>query len=448
VVFAAALRWHGLDFFPLEQDELYTLRDARHLHASLRPLYFVLQRVLLSVHEPTPLFLRLPAWLFGIGGVWVTWLLARSQFGSTAGLVAAVMVAISPWHLYASQFARYWSLLYLLAATTYLLLLRARASQRRRTYALTCLVMLLGSFTHPTFMFPLVGVIAALHTVWGRGGVRLHWPSRRAWAFLWAPYIAVVFGSYLLLQVAAPDAGLIAPSGRGLAATLRIVPAMIQSLSPGVAVAVVVVATYLAFGGTENAERTWGTMTLFGCSTTVLGLLLVGFRTEVYADYAMSMLPLVFVTVGAAAAYLHRSLGSSGAWVAGAATAVVAAGVSPGTVSHLIDGSRFDYRPAYRHIAAVDPDLLVLTWPVALQAYYRPGLRVRELTLDADALDRILATEKDFWAVVSVKRYGITGDLQGVDTGWLPEHCRLVNSHMRPRFDYRIYRVDLYRCGM
>ncbi|MEE9269286.1 MAG: hypothetical protein V3V49_03410, partial [Candidatus Krumholzibacteria bacterium] len=88
-----------------------------------------------------------------------------------------------------------------------------------------------------------------------------------------------------------------------------------------------------------------------------------------------------------------------------------------------------------------------MTWPTVLLEYYSPGLRVRELTLDANALDRALAREGDFWAVASVKRNGITGDLPGADTGWLAEHCRLAHSHMKPRFDYRIYRVDLYRCG-
>ena len=440
---AAGLRWYGLDFFSLEQDELYTLRDARELRANVRPLYYIVQHVLLLVHEPTPLFLRLPAWSFGVVGVWVTWMLARWQFGSTAGSVAAFMVAISPWHLYASQAARYWSLVYLLAAATYLLILRAHARERPVAYALAALVMLLGTFTHPTFVFPVVGAAAALYLPLGKWRAHLRRPSRRALRYLWGPYLAVLFGGYLLLKTLAPEASLMNLSGRGLSAIIRVVPAMVQSLSPGITVAAIVGGLYLFFGRAEQQHRTWGAMTLLGCGAAIVGLLLAGFQTDVYAYYATAMLPLVFVTVGAAAEYLHRS---SGGWVAAAATAVVAAGVLPGTVSHVVDGSRFDYRPAYRHIAAVNPDLLVLTWPIALQRYYSPGLRVRQLTLDANVLDSTLASESDFWAVASVKRYGITGDLRGADTRWLPQHCRLAHSHMKPRFDYRIYRVDLYRC--
>ena len=70
----------------------------------------MMQHLLLKVIPPTALTLRLPAFLFGVLGVWATWRLARRAFGTTAGLVAAALVALSPWHLYASQFARYWTL--------------------------------------------------------------------------------------------------------------------------------------------------------------------------------------------------------------------------------------------------------------------------------------------------------------------------------------------------
>jgi predicted membrane-bound mannosyltransferase len=112
---ATLLRLHGLATWPLEQDELYTIRDAVAFGQQinwLRPFYFFLQQLLLQLLPPTPLFLRMPPFLFGVLGVWLTWVLGRKVFGTTAGLVAAFMVAISPWHLYASQFARYWTLVY------------------------------------------------------------------------------------------------------------------------------------------------------------------------------------------------------------------------------------------------------------------------------------------------------------------------------------------------
>ena len=71
VVLAAALRLWGLPSWEWDGDELYTIRDARDLGASAvrtgapgiaaRPIYYLIQFLLLKVFPETPFFLRLPA---------------------------------------------------------------------------------------------------------------------------------------------------------------------------------------------------------------------------------------------------------------------------------------------------------------------------------------------------------------------------------------------------
>src|SRR6185437_5771802 len=135
------------------------------------------------------------------------------------------------------------------------------------------------------------------------------------------------------------------------------------------------------------------------------------------------------------------------AWQAATVLALILAGSAASVVSYFSDGMRFDYRPAYARIARDSSHLAVLGWPAILQEHYAPAMKRYELRPNRAYLDRVLATEHDVWAVVSVKRYGIASDEGGVTEQWVAQHCRIVARYERPRFDFRMYRVELLRCA-
>src|SRR5205823_6641039 len=246
VALALLLRLRGLITFPLEQDELYTVQEATQLFRTTlkpgisgRPLYYLLEHVLLAAGPATPLLLRLPPLLFGLAGVWATWRLGARLFGVTAGWVAGLLVAISPWHLYMSGFARYWSLVYLLVTLLFLCLAVAASTDRSRDYAGAAATGILGSLTHPTFLFA------------------------------------------------------------GLGAALRLLPAMVQWTTPTVCAAGGMGALLLLALRERPAWRRFGAMALVGIASTTVLLFVLATRTDVYADYGIAMLPLVFVASGA-----------------------------------------------------------------------------------------------------------------------------------------------------
>src|SRR5437016_2317951 len=109
----------------------------------------------------------------------------RRALGSMAGLYAALLAALSPWHLYLSQFARYYTLLFCDAVLVYTLLPRALDQDSPRLYLLCAGLLTLGALTHPSLGFPMVGVLVALQMVSRSGGLGWAWPTRRAWLWLW-----------------------------------------------------------------------------------------------------------------------------------------------------------------------------------------------------------------------------------------------------------------------
>lgn len=448
LVLATALRLYGLFDWPLEQDELYTVRDSLVFNFGAvykRPLYYFLQHLILRMFPPAVFVLRLMPFIFGVGGVLATWYLARYAFGSTAAFVSAVLVAVAPWHIYTSQFARYWTLVYLFAAATYLLLLKGLDDDRPRTHLLTLLIILLGACTHPTFVFPVVGVVIGTLFVSEKGRLKLSWPTRRAWAYLWGPLLTLGAIGSVVLAVAGGALGFRA--GRGLAATARVVPAIVEWLTPVIVIAAMLGAVQLGLGRRVQ-DRRWAMMTAFGC-VAALGLLLaLSTHNDVYSIYFTAALPLVFVSIGGLVQRLQESSTFQNHSVAVGCAAILVAAMLPGTISHLSDGTRFDYRPVFDYIRTSDDEpRTVVGRPAAVHHYYAADLPYRALRLDPDYLQATLEEEKYFWLILRKRRYGIDGSPSPQSLRWIRNNCNEVREFFRPRIDYREYRLQLYSCG-
>jgi hypothetical protein len=448
----AALRMWGLRSFPLDQDELYTVMEGRDLfHVALapgihaRPLYFLLQHVMLSLFPATEGWLRLVPFVAGVAGIWAVWVLARRVFGGAAGLVAAVLVAVAPWHLHESGFARYWSVLFLLSALFQRALWEAYGRERMRGFVAALVPLALGSATHPSFAFPAAGAALGVTLVRADGRFGWRWPSRLAWMGLWMPYLALIAAGWAALRLGGHSGALQNWGGRGWLSTLRLVPAVAEWLSPAMCVAGLLGAAAALASG-DAGRRRWGAMAACGVAATLSGMMIAAFRTDVYADYATAMLPLVFVSAGGLVQMGVERMASGRALAAWAATAVLCAAVLPATVSHISSGTRYDYRPAFAYLRAHAAGARVLTWPRVVADRYAAGLNVREMRHDPAFLERELAAAGDVWVVSSVQRYGMVDDDEGLVSRWLAHRCTEEAAFERPRWDYRIYRVVVHHC--
>ncbi|MEO8946031.1 MAG: glycosyltransferase family 39 protein [Gemmatimonadaceae bacterium] len=452
MIVAILLRVYEVFRFPFEQDELYTIDEATNLfHTRLlpgiqaRPVFFFLEHPFVTLLPHSAPVLRILPLLFGVAGVWVTWRLAKDMAGPVAGLVALILVAISPWQLYVSGFARYYSLLYLLAALVYWLLPRAYDDDRSRSYVKVLIPLFLGAWTHPSFVFPMIGAALAVSFFPRDGTTGFRWPSRTAWTWLWGPFLGLSVIMAATMRILHHSANVANGGDRGLLATLRLVPAMVDWMTVLVAAASVAGVVLLLRSPTRESRR-FGWIVIAGSVLTLLALFVLSFQTAIYADYGVAALPLVLIAAAYPAAWLNRHLSSDASWGAGALSWILVIGILPSTASHMSDGTRFDYRPALSQINATAPSIEVLAWPIAIQRAYDPALHSRELPTSAAALDSALTLYSDLWAIVSAKRYGIVGDDTGEMALWLRKNCRQKGEFQRPRLDYRVYRVDLWRC--
>ncbi len=140
LVVAAILRFHGLGYRSLWLDETVSWHQASQpLWAMLKatagdnhpPLHNTILYVAIRALGDSEAAMRLPSALWGIGAVAAIFWVGSLVEGRLAGLLAAILLCLSGFHLYYSQEARPYALFALTATLAAGAALRALASDRR-----------------------------------------------------------------------------------------------------------------------------------------------------------------------------------------------------------------------------------------------------------------------------------------------------------------------------
>lgn len=447
------LRLPGLWQFDAWQDEIYSIFEARDLIHSpfgpggmeLRPLYFLALHPLAKAMPHAMLLMRLPSFIFGMLGMLATWSLTRRVLGLGAAIVATGVLAVLPLHINASQIIRYWSLIYLLGALFAGAILRALEGDARRDHLLALTWLLLGTLTHPTFAITALGMTVAAHLVHDDGRLGFRAPTAGAWRFTWIPAVVILLGYYGILWIFFTTERLV---GEAAGSPERLLPAIAFNLSPAVVTAAALGILWLLRSKTATWRR-FGLMAVIGSLTSAVTLLIGGLLhfLPVSVLYISAAFPLLLGCAGALCTALR--LNPVGEERAGYALALIlAAALSPSTVSQLQDGSRFDYRPALAHITANDPHGTVVLWPRVQAMWGTPDLESIELRSDTPiaTFDSLSHARTRFWVITSERRYGFIGDVDGRKQKWLHRNCDLVLTTGRPRYDFEQYIAMLWEC--
>ncbi len=191
-VLGAALRFYHLGTQSLWLDELFSVALARHDFATIvagtaadiaPPLYYVLLHLAMQFGTDE-VAVRVVSCLAGVATVPVLYVLARDLFDRRVALIATLVLAVNPFHIFYAQEARMYTLFGLLSLLAMLFFMRAWRMGRRLDWALLALVTVLDVYTHSTALLCLfaLDVFAALN-----------WRTAlKHWKGLAATHVAVV----------------------------------------------------------------------------------------------------------------------------------------------------------------------------------------------------------------------------------------------------------------
>lgn len=158
VLLSFALRVYRLDYQSLRGDEgatyLYIIRSLGELLNLLGisdphpPVYYISMQAWMILAGDTEFALRFPSVVTGVLLVASTAALGRIMLDVRLGLLAALLIAISPYHVFYAQDARSYPLVTLLGLLSTLILWWALRERRWRYWILYGLVTLVAMYTH------------------------------------------------------------------------------------------------------------------------------------------------------------------------------------------------------------------------------------------------------------------------------------------------------------
>jgi len=193
-ILGAGLRLYRLGYQSLWIDEVLTFLSSKgtlsnvlfqtEINTNILPLYYVVVNAVLRVGNQDAL-LRLPSVVFGSLSILALYFVVTNWLGKTSGLICALLLAISPFHIWYSQEARPYSLLLFLAVLSIWFLQKLIQNQFSLKLKFGFIVIAAATFYCHTVAIALIGAM---------GTYVLIAVPRRKWKN-WIP----VFGSIVLL---------------------------------------------------------------------------------------------------------------------------------------------------------------------------------------------------------------------------------------------------------
>lgn len=453
---AAVTRLYRLTYWPLEGDEFFTRQASLTMNVKGWPLLFALNHYLIQPwHALDALGLRLLPVLFGILSIPVLFWAGRKMMDTKAGLFAALLAVFNPWHLLLSQFARYYTLVFLFTTLSIVLLLEGYRKRRVAWLVGGLVLAALAALSHPS-----AALVTAAICCWAVADTVLRRirgePVSRFQAIIAVAVIAVgVAGVVYLLPILIHFSHVNAPSS-GFPG-----PVLVLSFAQWMTAGTVL----FALGGTvwmwRDGKRT---TTSYLVAIIVLPMLFVsvgGYVFKATVPYLFATAPAVFLLAGYFVGSLARALEPHRVVGTAASAIVLLAGVATGLPSFLsqyMDGTRPDYRSAATYLArhaSPRSDLVLSDMSGSLQFYLGPdsALEVRGFERTVGQLEESVRTVAgrspagQVWVTPWIRgRGGFNDTGLGAARDWLRVHCILMHVVARSRLDYRRNAVDIYRC--
>ena len=445
---AAALRLYRLGYWSFWVDEMFTLSDSldssRLYHGLTYPLSYILIGASIHMLGVSEWSARIVPALFGIVTPAVIYLLARRSFGELPSAIAAAIIAVSPWHLYWSQMARFYTMTLLFSAASLLALHRGLEDNRRGHAAAAGILMALAALSHYSALLILAAICAYLVLL-----LLARWPrpsglsAANLFIFL-APLIlgAIVLGSRAASLLFGYAAG--QPTGTSFANPIAGGAYMVVSIGYRLEPAIFLLALVGAWLGISRRDR--GVLLLTSAVVVPAGLLVItGMLSHAENRYAFIVLPPAALLAGSSLAvviHLLRARNPVLSLIVPLAIALPLLQHDAAYFSAVSNGERWNYRAAaaYLRAHARSGDLVYSPMHIPL-SYYLKGANLTVQDLDADT-DASAPPGRRSWIVMEDATRGESVPRSLSD--WLERNCRLA-AHFPASSPVANYGLSVYQ---
>lgn len=429
----SAIRLYKLGAWSFWVDEMFTLRDATGgFHNMTYPLSYILIGEVLKAGGINEWNARIIPCLVGIITPATIYLLSRREFGRGPALAAAAIIAISPWHLYWSQMARFYTMTMLFSGVAALLFFSGLERNSRWRMGVAVVAMILAVLSHYSAFL----VLAAL-MVYTALAYALKWPySQAADTRPRTGPILTFFLPFALAGFAMTPKVLFILSGysKSYATTgttfanpvkgaVYVAFSTVYRVELAVAAAAILT-TFFLLGRRDRRGLFLTTLILIPLTLVVIA----GAMSRGENRYALVTLPAFALLAGMGMTIAYNALRPRSVVLA----AIIPAAIALPLIQHcaiyfspVSNGERWDYRSAAEIVRKHgQPGDIVLTPMYMPMDYYLKKSKMPVIDLESRDLRKYPKWQKRIWIVVEDSTRGLSA---GTDAKkWLQRDCSLI----------------------
>jgi 4-amino-4-deoxy-L-arabinose transferase-like glycosyltransferase len=464
-ILAAALRFWRLSDWGFDSDEVFLLRDS--LDPSFRnprPLLYFLNHYVVAPLLPLDEFgLRLLPAIFGVLAIPAFYLITRRLVGTRAALFGALLITLSPLHLHYSQFARYWSLVFLLSSVYPYAIYIGLRERNRGALALGLVTGVLASLAHPASIILVGGLLVWMLPTYLRREQLAHlWGQR---SVRWGALIALILVGVIAVRFIPILEGWLyhdTPLEKGVfllhlphvggMRQISFLLGFVESLT--FPLVLIGLAGIWLLWKRDNRPLALLLVSLFIFQLTFI--LLVMLRSPVSTFYLLPAVPVLFIGAGVLLdrlAAVEWDLRPRWLLPAMVMASVISAG-APTLISQYLDGRRWDFRGVARWLEGrVGSEDLIFSDQPSVLAHYLPRTTVRRLLADTARLAQSVRTLDQagrggvLWIVTPAPSHAFrTNPNLDRFNRWTYDYCELRNSVGTGRVDFRQQYLLVFRC--
>ncbi len=168
LIIGAFLRLFHLDFQSVWLDEIHTLNESnpefsfQEVYSSLLiaephpPLYFFIMNIVFKIFGYTTLVARLFSAFIGIAGIYTIYLLGKELYSKKVGIYAMILLSVNYFHIYYSQDARMYVLLFFTTTLSFYFLTKLLKNPTIKNTIIFSVVSTLMIYSHFFALFTLI----------------------------------------------------------------------------------------------------------------------------------------------------------------------------------------------------------------------------------------------------------------------------------------------------
>ena len=168
LIIGAFLRLFHLDFQSVWLDEIHTLNESnpefsfQEVYSTLLiaephpPLYFFIMNIVFKIFGYTTLVARLFSAFIGIAGIYTIYLLGKELYSKKVGIYAMILLSVNYFHIYYSQDARMYVLLFFTTTLSFYFLTKLLKNPTIKNTIIFSVVSTLMIYSHFFFFFSLI----------------------------------------------------------------------------------------------------------------------------------------------------------------------------------------------------------------------------------------------------------------------------------------------------